>query len=326
MSALTQQPVRVHNVRGGTRKPGITSEDLTFVRGLEASCGASLTGDDLRNGDLTFEPAHAPRPIRTRLDMYEHEKGTIPGNALIVASSLLPVLARSGGMSRLIVTGETYNPNTLVYDVFERQTLSALRQMGVYAFPHLELAGFGYGGKGEVSLEVEPSLPSGLIWKDRGKLHRVQVVIAYCDLQPSIAERGVDACKVALEPLGCPIDAEATTVAGHAPGIFVSILGEAERGLGCGTAMGARGIRIETVVESAVAQFREWVQSDASADPFLADHLLIPAALSSEPTEFSVSRVTRRLQTIAAVIKQFLPIHLTVLGMEGEPGVIKVSR
>jgi RNA 3'-terminal phosphate cyclase (ATP) len=80
------------------------------------------------------------------------------------------------------------------------------------------------------------------------------------------------------------------------------------------------------VVDQAIEQFLEWYQTSATVDPFLADHLLLPAVLCEEPSLFTVSRVTPRLLTMAWVIKQFFPIHLTILGIEGEPGTVRISR
>lgn len=106
----------------------------------------------------------------------------------------------------------------------------------------------------------------------------------------------------------------------------MTIWGEFETGLGCGTGMGARGVRIETVAEQAFDQFLTWFKSDATVDPYLADQMLLPAALAEAPSTLITSKVTQRLITMAWVIKQFLPIHITIHGRDGEPGVIAVTR
>ncbi|MCE9559250.1 MAG: hypothetical protein K8R88_09885 [Armatimonadetes bacterium] len=83
---------------------------------------------------------------------------------------------------------------------------------------------------------------------------------------------------------------------------------------------------MESIMNSAFENLLPWLKSEATVDPFLADQLLIPAAFAEEPSIFTTSNVTARLQTMAWVIKEFLPIHITILGREGEPGTIKVSR
>ena len=148
LSVLTQTPVRVHHIRGGTRRPGITSEDLTFVRMMESVCSPELDGDDLGSEELTFAPTHSPRPLRGVFDVQEHEKGQIPGNALMLAESALPVLARTGAYSVFGVHGETYNPNTLTFDAFSLATLKLHAKQGIVGFAAQAKAGFGFAGRG----------------------------------------------------------------------------------------------------------------------------------------------------------------------------------
>lgn len=85
-------------------------------------------------------------------------------------------------------------------------------------------------------------------------------------------------------------------------------------------------MKIETVVEHAIDAFLPWFKSEATVDPFLADQILLPAAIAESPTTYTTSRVTQRLITMAWVIKQFLPIHITVFGRDGEPGKVTISR
>jgi len=326
MAALTQQTARIHGIRGATRKPGLTSEDLTFVRALEAATQAELTGDFLRSEDLTFRPKRMPRPLRQTFSLNEHEEGNIPGSAMVVLASLVPVLARSGAYSRVTVTGETYNQNALTYDVFDRQTLAAYRALGVFASPELNWAGFGYGSRGEVTLEVEPSSLTGIDWSKRGEMRRESAVIAYSELPEAMVERGVAHLQHLFVRMDRPIEVECVQVRARTPGVFVSLMGEAECGFGCGTALGSRGVRIEQVVQTALEPYLDWYRSGSATDPFLIDQMLILAALAETPSQITTSRITSRLITMTWVIKQFLPIPITLLGREGEPGIIKIAR
>lgn len=326
MAALTQRPARIHHVRGGTRKPGLTSEDLTFIRALEASTAADLTGDEPGSQELSFVPRREARSLKGTFDVGAHEKGLSPGNALIVLHALLPVLAQAGAYSSVTVIGETYNPNTLTFDAFERVTLAAHRRQGLYAYPRLELAGFGYAARGEVRLEVEPSVLEPIEWTTRGELVDCRAVIALAELPEEVGVRGKEQALALARQYDLPLEAEVVTVRSKAPGAFVTVWAEFERGFGCGTAMGARGVRMEHVVRDAFERFRDWYETPATVDPFLADQLLIPAVLAGGESAFTTSAVTRRLVTLSWVVKQFLPVPVTVIGREGEPGTIRVRR
>ncbi|MBL8048679.1 MAG: hypothetical protein JNJ45_08355 [Chthonomonas sp.] len=326
MSAMTRQSVRVHNIRGATRRPGLSSEDLTFTELLAKTCDAELSGAELRSNDLTFAPRRDIHPVHLRASVGDHEKGSVPGNALIILQGLLPALARGGGMSKVILEGETYNPSTLTYDAFEHVTLHLHRQQGVVAFPQLEMAGFGYANYGEVGLEVEPSAFRGIRWDSRGPLVGAGAIIAHSEIQASSIDRGLEALHGHFQSLGIRAEISAQKVNSRSPGVHVTTWVEFERGLGTGQATGQRGVKMETVCQSAISALTNWLDTDATLDPYLADQALLIAALCEEPTTYSTSAVTKRLTTMAWVIKEFLPIHITIMGQEGYGGVVTVKR
>lgn len=327
MSALTQQAVRIHSIRGAMRRNGLTSEDLTYLRILEACVDADLSGDEPSKNELYFAPNKLPRPVRASFDIQSHEKGTIPGNALIAASSAIPVLAKATGYSRLVVEGETYNPNTITFDAFERSSLPALARMGIVAFANQPVAGFGFAARGEIGLEVEPSTFVGGDFSKRGSLVRCGAVIAHSSgIKSDIVTRGEKYLEAQLQDLRLDGEVESRLVDSKSDGVFVTVYAQFERGFGVGTAIGARSVRMETVAQNALDSFLSWFNTDAAIDPFLVDQLLIPAALCDEPTLITTNRLTQRVMTMAFIIKQFLPIHVTITGREGEPGTIKISR
>lgn len=325
MASLTTQPVRIHSVRGAMRKQGLMPEDLEVLRALEVSCHAQVHGDELGSSEISFGPTRLPQALNARLDPKDYEQGAVPGNALIVLQTLTPVLARTGAYSKLAAHGETYNPNTLTYDIFERGTLAAYRRLGLYAYPELHSAGFGFGSHGEVSLQIEPSALSGLPWAERGRLVGAHAVVVTAQLRDGIGERGAEHARALLSTLRTEVDTETFEVVAKGPGTYASLFAFFENGLLSAGAMGARGIRIEDVVGRAFQELSGYLGTDATVDPYLADQLLLPAVISEGRTEFKTPVVTARLQTMAWVIKQFLPIHITILGRVSEPGSVAIE-
>src|SRR5687768_13501267 len=157
MSALTQQPLRVVDIRGGTKYPGLNSEDVTLLRALALSCGAEVLGGVPGESSLSFLPTRRPKGLNERFDIAEAYDGPGFANALVILNSLVPLMARTGVYSKLTAHGETYGNHMLTYDYFANVTLQAYRRMGLYAFPEMPVAGFGRGSRGEVRLEIEPS-------------------------------------------------------------------------------------------------------------------------------------------------------------------------
>jgi len=325
MSALTQQAVKIQNVRGETRFPGLDPEDLTLIKALIPLCRAETEGAELGSKFISFFPTTRPSGLQGEISSVRNESNR-GANSLVLLGSLLPALAKSGVYSTITVEGETYGTNALTYDYFENVTLQALRKVGLYAFPEQTRAGFGRESRGEVVLDVEPSGLNGIVWSDRGRLKSVNAVVATSMLPPAIGERILSHFKRLAQNCGLKIDGRLVDVSASGPGVFVTAWATYDRGMGGGTANGTRGVRAETLAHMAFDELFDWMSGSATTDPYLADQLLLPLVLAEEPSTFSVSRLTSRFLTIVWVIKQFTPIHITVRGSENEPGVVTIQR
>lgn len=326
MSSLTQQPTRIFNVRGGTRKKGLTPEDLTIVEVLRASVKAEVEGDELGNDELVFEPRRAARAVHMTADVQSIQGGKVPGNAVVVAQAVAAVLARTGAYSSLQLFGETHNNNMMTYDSFEKTCIPAIARQGIYAFPTLSSAGFGYAGRGNLSVEIEPSGLNPVVWDRRGGLMRYGVVVTHCDApNPTVREIFATAAQK-LQKLGNQPDLEDTEIHGPESGIGVTFFAWFENGFGSGSACWNKGTSGSAVVERAWENFSGWLNSEATVDAYLADQLLIPAVMTEGRSFYSTPTVTRRLVSMASVVKQFMPIHVTVKGREGTPGQVIVER
>lgn len=323
MSALTQSPLRVDNVRGGTQYPGLDSEDLILIQALTASCAAETTGAEKNSNSFSFLPTRRPQSLNREFSALEGMRGA---NANVVLNALIPVLARTGSYSRVVVEGETYGHRSLSFDYFENVTVAALKRMGIHAFPELEKAGFGREAKGQTSLEVEPSVIEGFKWDDRGKLQVCQGVIATSHLPREIGERGASHLRRLAQTSGVPLDVELQEVHSDRPGVHVTLWATFEKGIGGAATMGAKGVRVESVVQTCFEELFQWLRTPATTDPFVADQILLPGAFSESGCSFTISRLTERFTTSVWVIKQFLPIHITVKGSIDGPGSVVIKR
>jgi RNA 3'-terminal phosphate cyclase (ATP) len=323
MSCVTLQPVRIDGVRTGTKYAGLDIEDLVLLRALAASCAAETTGAEVGSSSLSFLPTRHPRGLKGSLDLVSADRSV---SAPVVLNALLPVLARTGMYSSVSLTGETYGHRTLSFDYFNSVTLAALRRLGLYAFADQELAGFGRESKGVMTMDVEPSALAAIDWSTRGALVGCYATVATGSLQPAVAERGIAHLQSLAKAAKLPMEVEGVGVDSTNPGAHVTVWAVCERGFGGSTAMGKRGVRMETLAHTAFEDVLDWLGTDATVDPNLADQLLVTACLAEGETTLKVNRLTERLITSIWVIKQFLPIHITVRGGVDEAGSVSIKR
>ncbi|MFQ3587743.1 MAG: RNA 3'-terminal phosphate cyclase [Fimbriimonadaceae bacterium] len=326
LSTLTQQPVSISSVRGGSRFPGVSAEDLALVEALGRISGGEATGAEPGSHEMLYRPGRRVRGLNEALTVAANPRDAFGPNALVVATALLPILARAGVYSVFSIEGETYGHNVLGFDYFSHVTLDAMRRFGLYAYAEIEEAGFGRGSRGIVHVEVEPSALNGATWTDRGRLLECQAIVTTAELSQDVGLRGVAHLERLAQNAGLQLEIDHQQVRSKSPGAYVTVWAKFENGYGGGTAMGARGIRMEAVAQQAFGGFIEFLHSDATVDSFLADQILIVAACAEGDVAFKVDRLTQRFLTIVWVLKQFLPIRLTVKGREGEPGVVTIRK
>lgn len=325
MSAVTEQPVRIENVRGETRFPGLDPEDLTLVRALAESTAAETTGAEVGSNTLAFLPTRPPKALNGRLTTVRGHGNRGP-SAPIVLTSLLPILARCGAYSSLTCEGETYGPGSLGFDAFAEGTLAVLRRMGFYAYADLEEAGYGRESRGCISLDVEPSALTGLKWTDRGRALGVKARVVSSNIPREVGERAAAHLRRLAANSGLEIDAEAREAQSAKAGLHVTVWAEYERGHGGGAAMGGRGIQAEALAQQAFNETLSFMEGGACLDAFLADQCLLPLVLAQEESAIRVDRLTQRFLTAVWVVKRFTPIRLTVRGSENHAGLITIER
>lgn len=325
LAALTQQAIRIENVRGGTRYAGLDAEDLTLLKALREMTNAEVTGAEPGEHAFTFAPTRAPRRPRPLIESDRTSSGR-GANAPILLSVLAPVLASTGTLCEIGVTGETFGTSALGADGLALGTLEVFRAMGLFAETTLRRAGFGRESDGRIEMTVEPSGFTGLVWTDRGGFEGLRAAVTYANLPRPIAERGRSHLERLAQTAKLKLDCAVHEVSSESSGISITVAARYRHGIGVENKVGTKGLRVETVAQSAFDGVYEWMASDATLDPYLAEHALLPLVLADSPSEVKISRLTQRFMTQVWVIKQLTPARIVVRGVQDTPGVVSIAR
>jgi RNA 3'-phosphate cyclase len=325
VSVLTQQPVEIENVRSNLKYPGVDIEDLTLIRALARMTGTEVSNVGLGDRVLRLHPNARARGLNGRIGG-ERNAQNRAASVPITMTSLIPALCRTGTYSTVTMEGETFGHNSLGYDAFLNSTLSVFREMGIYAFPTIERAGFGRDSDGDVTMDVEPSPILGLQWNERGRLNGLYGRISLANVGGSVAERAMAHASRLAQNSGLNLSMSVETYEASSPGFHVTFWADYDRGRATGSAMGSKGLRAEAVVQDAFDQIAHWMSQSGTVDPYLADQIIVPAAFAESGSVFRVSELTPRFLTAAWVIKQFLPLRITVRGSEGGPGLVTIEK
>jgi RNA 3'-terminal phosphate cyclase (ATP) len=320
LAAVTGQGFEMTRIRERRAHPGLRPQHLAAVRSVAMACGAQVHGAFEGSPDLRFEPG----PIRAGEFRFEIDTA---GSAPLVLQTVLPLLARADGASRVEVKGGTHVPGSPSFHFLQRHWCPVVKEMGLSFDLSLESAGFFPRGGGEIVGSAAP-LGAGvpLRFEERGALLAIRGISGAARLRGGVAERQRDAVVERLweeRRLEAAIDVLQCDAA--SPGSFLLLEACFESGRAALGLLGHRGLRAELLGDRAARWVLRFLDEGAAVDPHLADQLAVPAAVSGLGARIVTGEVTRHLETVAMVLGAF-GIPARVEGQRGRPGVFEVGR
>ncbi|MDD5171843.1 MAG: RNA 3'-terminal phosphate cyclase [Candidatus ainarchaeum sp.] len=285
LSAITQKPVRITNIRANRPNPGLQAQHLTACKAVRNVCRGTLTGAEIGSKELTFEPG----PIVG--GKYEFDIGTA-GSVTLVAQTLIPILLGASKESELRVIGGTHVMKSPGYDYFERVFIPAIAMFGASVEARMLKPGYYPKGGGIVELDVKPTKLHGCTsWIQEDN---IQVLIRLSGLPTAIAIREK---KIFVQ------NNIGTVMVRENEALSVGNAITAWKGFRGAYALGEKGKRAEIVAQECLDALK--VEKN-DVDMHLADQLLIYAALADGVTRYTTSRISDHLRTNAYIISKFV--------------------
>jgi RNA 3'-terminal phosphate cyclase (ATP) len=304
LAVTLNRPVTITNVRAKRPRPGLLPQHLTAVRALAAVSDAEMQGAELHSTALCFVPR------RTRGGTYRFDVATAGAVSLVFQALLLP-LGLAEVPSHVTLVGGTHTTWSPPFHYLAETFLPALAEMGVRAEAALRRWGWYPRGGGELEARITPIARTallGFVAEKRDERAAIRGLSVVSHLPGSIAERqrrraadrlaaaGVRA-EIAIED-GAPAFGAGTLV-------FLALRGRAGF-----SALGRRGLPAEQVADAAVEPLLAYLASGAAVDEHLADQLVPFCALANTESIFTCPAVSLHLETIAWVVRQFLPVRI----------------
>lgn len=307
LSAITRKPVRIENVRGQRKKPGLFRQHLTAFKAAAEICGATMEGAELGSSEIAFYPG------KIKGGDYEFSIGSA-GATNLVAQTLLPILSHADTDSTIRITGGTHNPWAPTFDFLDQAFLPQFRKMGGRAALELESYGFYPAGGGAIQMSIKPTTEThALFLEDRGERLSESAVAIVANLKRDIANRELKTILKAMKlkpEQGAIIHAESP-----GPGNAVSLFLEHEHVTEVFMALGEHGVRAEAVAKKVVEQAQKYLLAKDSLGSiqtaigeYLADQLLLPMALFDGGV-FTTTDITPHTRTNMDIIKMFLNVE-----------------
>jgi len=319
LSAVTGQAFHITRIRAGRVRPGLQPQHLAAVRAVAMLCGANVGGAFDGSPDMRFEPG----PVRA--GEFRFEIATA-GALTLLLQTVIPPLATAAEPSRVEVTGGTHVPRSPSFHYLARHWAAVVARLGMHVRLDLVRAGFYPPGGGEARAEVLPwTRPARLVLERRGNLVAIRGIAGAARL-PGVAERVRRAAEERLwESRRLESAWEVMEVAAPSKGCFVLLEAIFEEGRAAFGLLGERRVRAEVLGDRAARHLLKFLDTDEGAvDPYLADQLVVPLALSGGGGRVTTPEVTSHLETVVDVVSRF-GIPARTWGRSGGAGGVEVG-
>ena len=307
LAALTETQLRIKNIRAGRQKPGLQNQHLCAVRSVSQICQGELEGDTLGSPTLVFAPQ------RIQGGDYELNIGTA-GSATLVAQSVLFPLLTARTPSHVRIIGGTHNPMAPPFEFFDAVYLPQLRKMGIPVQSRLWKHGLYPKGGGEIEFSLYPTTSMrGLAIRELGKFRSARITALVANLPLHIAEREVDLIRRRCGWRQC--ETHAQEIANETgPGNIIVIEIKFDHALHVVIEFGKRGVRAEQVATRALRQAKSVIKAAVPVGEYLADQLLLPAAIAAnyhgQSSQFLTTALSGHTTTHIWLLQQFLSIDV----------------
>ena len=315
LSAITQKPFKITNIRTNRPEPGLKAQHLCGIKALEQLCNAKASGTYIGSQEVEFMPGEI------KGGTIDIDIGTAGSITLLLQTILLPCIFAKKSVKLKIIGGTDvhFSPS---FDYFTNILLPHIQKYAKIDV-QLEKRGFYPKGGGIINMRITPEklIEQKLITlMDRKNLLSIQISsLASKDIEGAeVAIRQARSAQSLLNKYKVPIQISADYCNSLSTGSIITLIanfGDDEINmqnpirLGFDT-IGERGVSSEHIGQKAAEGLILQISSKACVDRFLADQLLPFLALFKG--KIYASEITPHVFANIYTIEKFLDVKFKV--------------
>jgi RNA 3'-terminal phosphate cyclase (ATP) len=323
LAAITRREVEITNVRKGRRPPGLSPDLIATARAVATVSSGRLEGDTPGSDTLTFMPGI---PAAGSYTFDASAAADAPASATLLLQALAPVLALAPGPSEVVVRGTTHAAGCPTATYLQTVFVPTARKFGLRAEIATPRWGWAPDGVGEIRAKVEPVgsfRPAEIT--TRGELLQIGGSAVATSLGDGFAERLRNRVERRMQEVGRTARVEICAAPAEGKGGLLFLLAVFERAIAGFTGVASEASSAEQAADEAVNELFSYLTSYSALDKYVADQILLYAALAAGETSFSTAELTAHTMTTAELARRFLPVRTRFSGAVGQPCEIRVT-
>jgi RNA 3'-terminal phosphate cyclase (ATP) len=302
LSAITGKTIEVTNIRANRTKPGLRPQHIAGIRIIADLFHAK--SENLKVGAewIRFSPSDKFEGGSTKFDV--GTAGSIP----LILMTVVPAVSLSNNSLHIEVTGGTDVKASPTIDYIRYIVAKSYLSIGPKFSVDVVKRGYYPKGGGVVQCTIEPCKTPGTIELLAARYFEPKIISVCSQLPVHVAKRQISSALIALEKKNIQCSNYTASIeTSISPGSSILVYSTSDFGLYVGgDSIGEPGKRAEAVGNDAAMRFLDSALEQATVDPFLADMLVLPLALSKGRSRYRVARVTQHLLTNLHVVSEIV--------------------
>ena len=314
LSAITGKPIEVCNIRANRTNPGLRPQHMAGIKIIADLFHAK--SENLKVGAewIRFSPSDKFEGGSIKFDI--GTAGSIP----LILMTVMPAVSLSNNSLQIEITGGTDVKASPTIDYIKHIVAKSYLSIGPEFSVDVLKRGYYPKGGGLVQCTIKPCKTPGTIELLATTGYLEPKIISVCSQLPvHIAKRQISSALITLEKkdIRCS-NYTASIETSISPGSSILVYSVADFGLYVGgDSIGERGKRAEAIGTEAAMRFLDSTLAQATVDPFLADMLVLPLALSKGRSRYRVARVTQHLLTNLHIVSEIVRCKYSIEQQEG---------
>lgn len=305
LATLVGEPLHMVHIRARRPKSGLRPQHVQALRACCALSGGQLQGDEVGSDTISYRPGK-----RLEGGDFAWDIGTA-GSAIMLALTVIPLALYARRSCRFSMQGGLYQDFAPSAHYAQKILLPRVRSMGTEVELAILRPGYVPRGQGRLSVKVKPldrTLESVRLLR-QGNLNGFHAIALASHLErEKVGQRMATHCLSLLKQRGHEAQVqiiEDTTAVQKGAAMLLWAATDTGCLLGADRA-GIRGRSSELISEFVVETLLEDLQSGATTDRYLADQLVIFAALAEGQTVYSVPRITDHIRSNLWLVETIL--------------------
>jgi RNA 3'-terminal phosphate cyclase (ATP) len=236
--------------------------------------------------------------------------------------TVVPAVSLSNNSLQIEVTGGTDVKASPTIDYIKHIVAKSYLSIGPKFSVDVLKRGYYPKGGGVVQCTIKPCKTPGTIELLATEYLEPKIISVCSQLPIHVAKRQISSALIALEKkdIRCS-NYTASIETSISPGSSILVYSASDFGLYVGgDSIGELGKRAEAVGTEAAMRFLDSTLAQATVDPFLADMLVLPLALSKGRSRYRVARVTQHLLTNLHVVSQIVGCKYSIEQQQPQQG------